>query len=90
MQTVSSDARLSDGSAQQDLWYLPDRRIQTRAAAEHAALIAERTIVHGHRREAGPDDHALFTAMHTCAYLARRRAPGGPAGAAEQELWCRR
>jgi RNA polymerase primary sigma factor len=65
-----------------------DRRIRTQAAARHAARIAEwATTEHGLDTE--PDEHALFTALHTCAYRAARCGSGKAASATEREEWSR-
>jgi len=51
-----------------ELWYAPDPRIETRGAARRASSIAE-WIGSGAGGEA-PDEMALFTALHACAFRA--------------------
>ena len=68
---------------------MPDRRIRTQAAAQHAARIAEWAAT-GRGLDAEPDEFALFTALHTCAYRAARCDPGKRVSAIEREEWSRR
>lgn len=71
------------------LWYVPDRRIRTQAAARHAARIAEWATT-GRGLDTEPDEHALFTALHISAYRAARCDPGKATSAFERDEWSRR
>jgi len=70
-------------------WYAPDRRIRTEAAARNAAELAEWAAT-----EAGlaaePDEFALFTALHTCAYRATRCGRDKRIPLLEREEWFKR
>jgi RNA polymerase sigma factor (sigma-70 family) len=57
-------------SGSPELWYAPDARIETRGAAKSAVSIAD-WIGRGAGGET-PDEMALFTALHTCAYQANK------------------
>jgi RNA polymerase sigma factor (sigma-70 family) len=64
-------------SRSSELWYAPDHRIETRGAAGAALSIAE-WIERGAGGEA-PDEMALFTALHTCAYRVKKSSGDGEA-----------
>lgn len=51
-----------------NLWYVADRRIETRVAVQQACRVAER-ISAGLKTD---DETTLFTAMHTCACQAKK------------------
>ena len=53
------------------LTYVPDRRLRTKSAAEHALRIAD-WVVGGNRQGPKPDEAGLFLALQTCAYRAAR------------------
>ena len=57
----------------QPLWYVSDRRIRTAGAARQAEQIAC-WVATGVGLEGAPDEHELFVALHTCAYLASGRS----------------
>jgi RNA polymerase sigma factor (sigma-70 family) len=80
---------LSVSDRPQALWYVPDRRIRTQAAAEHAAKIAEWAIT-GRGLDPEPDEHALFTALHTSAYRATRCHRDKCIPSLDHEEWSRR
>ena len=71
------------------LWYTPNRHIRTEAASRTAIRIAE-----GAARRAPldpqPDEHALFVALHTCAFRAARRARGRQIPMEERHTWAKR
>ena len=71
------------------LWYVPDRRIRTEAAAREAVAISERVAGRGLNGNK-PDEHALFAALHACAYRASGRSRGGRRPARERSEWARR
>jgi RNA polymerase sigma factor (sigma-70 family) len=70
-------------TVEQKLWYVPDRRIQTRLAARRAIEIAEWART-GENLETEPDEHAIFAAFHTCAFKATRRSRNRRA---QREQW---
>lgn len=90
MQTTTlSHSTLFNGSAHRVLWYVPDERIRTEPAARRAAELAQVTTCgHGPRTEL--DEHALFAALHTCAFRATRPAEGESSALVEREIWFRR
>lgn len=69
------------------LWYAPDRRIRTTAAAKRAVAISQ--WVASDRPEAElPDEQALFAAMHACAFRAvRGGGKSRPLSAAQRNAW---
>ena len=71
-----------------NLWYAPNRRIRTAAAAREAIEVAE-TAAGLRKTETSPDEQRLFQALHTCAFQARRLAKERKAEAA-RETWCER
>ena len=73
----------------QNLWYVPDRRIRTKAATDKATEIAK--WITG-SRETGiePDEHTLFVCLHTCAYRAKHRSRTKQVMGAAQIEWIRR
>jgi len=72
-----------------NLWYVPDRRIRTKTAADEATAIAE-WIAGGCKQGNEPAEQRLFAALHTCAYRARRRSRGIRVTAGERTEWARR
>jgi RNA polymerase primary sigma factor len=80
---------LSVGPRPRTPWYAPDRRIRTQAAAQNAAKLAKWATT-GHDLEPEPDEVALFTCLHVCAYRAARCDPGQSVSGAEREEWSRR
>jgi RNA polymerase sigma factor (sigma-70 family) len=59
--------------AERQLWYVPDRRIRTKAALEQAMRVAQ-WIATGTGLPEPPGEEQLFVALHTCAFNACRRA----------------
>jgi RNA polymerase primary sigma factor len=53
-------------------------------------VIAANTIVKGKPGEEKPGEHALFAALHTCAYRATRKARGKPMTDSERDDWVAR
>lgn len=70
---VSGKSPTIGGVDRRQLWYVPNRRLITKAAAALAAEISD-WIEAGAPEHAAPEDQDLFTAMHTCAYRAVRNA----------------
>lgn len=87
MRTSADKSSHSDNSVDQELWYVRDRRIQTRSAARKAMELAARVRC-GRGSEPVSDDAELFAAMHTCAYRATRC--GLSRSADERREWIRR
>jgi RNA polymerase sigma factor (sigma-70 family) len=70
----------------EQLWYVSDRRIRTKGAADEAGRIAR--WIEGRREgEDDPNEQELFVAMHTCAYRAGRRARNQTILEGERQLW---
>ena len=65
--------KLDVGVDPEQLWYVPDPRIRTKAAAEEAKRIAS-WIVSRNEAEGEPDEQALFQALHISAYRAARQS----------------
>ena len=86
MQGLTNESPLPDRSVPQTLWYVPDSRIRTKRAAADAIAIAE--WISGSRQQGNePDEHALFVALHTCAYRASRRSRRKPVPPGERIEW---
>jgi len=73
----------------ENLWYIPDRRIRTDAAAEEAIHIAGQ-LLSGEKSTDAYEQEVLFKALHTCAYQATRPVCGTPVSKAERRRWARR
>jgi len=71
------------------LWYAPNRRIRTEAASRDALEVAEK-VARAAPPTPQPDEHALFVALHTCAFRAARRARGRKIPMAERHTWAKR
>ena len=80
---------LSVEAGSRALWYVPDRRIRTQAAAQHATKIAEWASTGG-GAAAEPDEFTLFIALHICAYRSARCDSDQAIAAIEREEWSRR
>lgn len=87
-QTAFGGSMLFNGSAHRSLWYAPDRRIRTTAAAQRAAELAQGAS-RGYDLDAELDEQALFTALHTCAFRASRCAHRKQAVVGDHEDWSR-
>lgn len=81
----------ASGTSVRCLSHLPSHRLSAKAAADSALRIAElvaagraagRAVGHD-----GPDEEAIFAALHTCAYRATNPTPRDPAPSAEQDKW---
>ncbi len=68
------------------LWYVPDPRLRSKAAARDAVRLAELART-GLGLDEKPDDQAIFAAMHTCAYLANKAVKEGDK---DHEIWAER
>ena len=86
MNSTCSKSLISGGATLCGLWYVPDRRIRTQSATRRAAEIAGWAAT-GQGLEVVPDEHALFTALHTCAFQAARCAGGENGAVVECETW---
>jgi len=86
--TSTDHPRVKPGRESRELWYVPQPRIRTRAAARRAAAIAD-WITSEHRTEDRPDEQALFMALHTCAFRSRRKRRGVLTGG-DWRQWVRR
>lgn len=85
MQMIQAASPKQDVSDEM-LWYVPDERITTKAAAKTALQTAEWVITRHGASE--PDEQCLFAALHACAYQARRAASGKSKQAvAQREDW---
>lgn len=71
------------------LWYVPDRRVRTKAAASQAIRVTT-WILAGRGLDEEPDELMLFKGLHTCAFRAARRPNGLPIGMSERRVWARR
>lgn len=71
---------------QSNYWYVPHPGIRTKTAADSAKTIAE-WITGGCKLKEEPDEHALFVALHTCAYRAQRRSRNNDVSAGERTKW---
>jgi RNA polymerase sigma factor (sigma-70 family) len=77
------------GVKPEQLWYVPDRRLRTDAAARDAVALDE--WLYG-EREAGeePSEQKLFAVLHTCAYRAVGRPRRNTIPGKERNEWARR
>lgn len=73
----------------EQLWYVADARIRTKAASDEAKRIAD-WIAFRRDSEGEPDEQQLFAAMHTAAYRAARKSKGREIPLAEREEWTSR
>jgi RNA polymerase sigma factor (sigma-70 family) len=69
--------------------YSPDQRTRTASAAARALAVA-RWVRTGRGLNAEPDEHALFAAMHTCAYRAARHEGSASREQARRSRWTQR
>jgi RNA polymerase sigma factor (sigma-70 family) len=86
MDTLSNKSLISSGVAHSKLWYVPDRRIRTQSATRRATGIAQ-WVTTRQGSDMEPDEHALFTALHTCAFRAARCAGGENGAVVERKSW---
>jgi len=71
------------------LWYTPDPRLCTTSASRRAGAIVG-WIESGSGLDGAPDEHALFVALHTCAYRATRPGQGKCTLPVQRRKWTRR
>lgn len=71
------------------LWYVPDRRVRTKAAAAQVSRVTH-WIMTGRGLDEEPDELMLFKALHTSAFRAARRSNGRLIPMSERRLWARR
>jgi RNA polymerase sigma factor (sigma-70 family) len=71
------------------LWYAPNRHIRTEAASREAIRIAE-GVAEPNPPDPQLDEHALFVALHTCAFRAARRDQGRQIPMKERRRWAKR
>jgi len=71
------------------LWYVPDRRLQTKSATNEAIAIAD-WIRTGQGLPEKPKEESLFVALHTCAYQAAKPAKRKPISQNQRRNWARR
>lgn len=86
MNSTCSKSLISGGATLCGLWYVPDRGIRTQSATRRAAEIAGWTAT-GRGLDVVPDEHALFTALHTCAFQAARRGRSKNTAAVDRDPW---
>lgn len=71
------------------LWYVPDQRVRTKAAASEMIRVTK-WILTGRGLDEAPDELMLFKALHTSAFRAARRPKGRTIMPSERRLWARR
>ena len=86
MNSTCRKSSISEGATYFGLWYVPDKRIRSQSATRRAAEIAAWTTT-GRASGVVPDEHALFTALHTCAFQASRCAEGENGAVVERDTW---
>ena len=70
----------------EQLWYVPDRRIRTKTAAEEARRIAE--LINTRQPELDDlDEQTLFSALHTVAFRATRKGAGERITRKDRQVW---
>jgi len=72
----------------EQLWFVPDPKLRTKAAAQDAIRIADWILAGKEGTE--PDEQALFIGLHTCAYRAARKEGKRPIPQEERFEWARR
>ena len=72
----------------EQLWFVPDPKLRTKAAAEDAIRIADWILAGKEGTE--PDEQELFVALHTGAHRAGRREGRRPVTQEERMEWARR
>ncbi|HOA73771.1 MAG TPA: sigma-70 family RNA polymerase sigma factor [Phycisphaerae bacterium] len=71
------------------LWYVPDRRVRTKAAAAQVIHVTN-WILTGQGLDEEPDELMLFKSLHASAFRAARRSAGRTIPMSERRLWARR
>src|SRR5438105_1300933 len=87
--TNHNPPQLLGGVDPDQLWYVSDRRIRTKTAAEDARQIAE-WIELRREPEQEPNEQQLFAAMHTAAFRAARKSTTRQIPRKERAEWARR
>jgi RNA polymerase primary sigma factor len=87
MKTILPNISANTDPAQ--LWYVPNRKLRTKAAVEQAKQIAE-WIETRQGLETEPDEQALFVALHTAAYQASSHGKGKQPSKAQRKQWMQR
>lgn len=73
----------------QRLWYTPNPRIHSAEAARRSVQVAK-WVATGEGMEREPDETALFTALHVCAYRANQQLRQGRINEVRRQEWTRR
>jgi RNA polymerase primary sigma factor len=89
METNTIRQLSASDAVSRELWYVRDRRIRTRSAAQRAIELVEQ-IRSGQALDQDLDDTTLFAAMHTCAYRATRNSQIEPATGDDRRAWVER
>lgn len=89
MVLAGQELRNAEWPEPKSLWYAPDRRIRTDAAAREAQTAAS-NIATGSAASDGYDEQILFKAMQTCAYQAARPARGKRISPSRRKRWAGR
>lgn len=84
--TLMAESTMSRQVDPRQLWYVPDRRLRTPAAAKQALQVV-RWIMSGNGLPQPPTEEVLFVAMHVCAFRAARRARGSEISERERKEW---
>ena len=71
------------------LWYVPDPRLRTKAAANKAVGVAD-WVTSKQPPDTQPNEEELFIAMHTCAFRAGKRSRKQRITAQERAKWIKR
>ena len=89
MSTQSKNVESLAGVDPQRMWYVPDRRLRTKAASSRAIEVLD--WLRGRvQLDNEPDDLQLFAALHTCAYRAVRKPRNTTVSDEERTEWAER
>lgn len=88
LKTQQEGPPTAPGLDPEQLWYVPDPKLRTKAAAEDSIRIADWIL--GGKEGLEPDEQALFVALHTCAHRAGRREGKRAIPQEERMEWARR
>lgn len=86
MDNTHSKSLTSVGATHLGPWYVPDKGIRTQSATQRAAEIAD-WVTTSRGQGIAPDENALFTALHTCAFQAARSSRGNGATTVDRDQW---
>ncbi|MHC4441201.1 MAG: sigma-70 family RNA polymerase sigma factor [Planctomycetota bacterium] len=86
---IAHNTSQSDRINPDQLWYVPDPRLRTKATANKAVGVAE-WVTSKQPPGDEPGEEELFIAMHTCAYRAGKRSRKQRITAKERDNWIRR